>query len=197
MNHISRAELRTPTAFEATAYDFGAEDVRVYQDGHASVTVEVEGLDAVERSELARNFRERSPISMVIDVLPYGPHDVMRETEQDGVPIVVTENGDLFVDGHDITDQYRGRPITEDVLYEVRSRVAEGELPPQRSRDGIRLEDVSSLFGANEPSSASAQSPDEQIDAAKESYVEGEIDMLELEERLYDAYDEKIPTNPY
>jgi len=172
-------------------------------------------------------------------------NDVMRRTEYDGHEIVVTDGHHLYVDGHDITEEYRGRSITEDVLYEVKHRIANGELPPDDHEvltreellkvmsalpsgwepgDDIEFEDVdwetlkplsdkyggmqglvqavkrstetadevhpqnaSSLSHVDETPQQSTERPEGPVEEAKAAYIEGDIGVLELEDRLEDA----------
>jgi hypothetical protein len=246
--------LVTPTDFEQIARELGADAVSVHEDHETrEMSVEVSGMTTVQRETLSNVIRERRHPGVRVSVM--ADTDVMRRTTYDGHEIVVHTDGQLYVDDHDITEQYRGEPISESVIYDTKHRIAAGELPdkpehemltdqelwtvlsvlpddwepgddieftdvdwdrlqpiaddyggfPQlieavkrsttqggtdASRDTVTVESPSSTFHDDESSqSAADRQTDDAVVAAQNAYVEGEIDILELEDRLEDAID--------
>lgn len=227
--------VTTAQDYALVASAHGADDVRVEEDrDNHLVEVYVSGLDADERRRILTDIKKAKPPSVGVDIIPEDDdpdYNVMRETEYDGVEIVVTEDHRLLVDGDDITGEYNGRPIDTALLHEVKHRVAAGELPyedddpPEVMPEGEFLQvaaalddggiedlpkplvekygfpDILEVFensaaerheNVEEGGSTDATPTPRTVEEAKQAYVDGDIGILEFENRLEDLIEVEL-----
>jgi hypothetical protein len=154
---VSRHEHLSKPEMVQMAELMGADEAEVYTKNPGGVEVRVRGMNIEQRQDLLYQLENHGAAGVTYDVVPMDERDfdVMRRTEYDGHEIVVTEGQRIYVDDHDITEEYRGSPISESLLYDVKHRIAAGNLPPDEEEppltDRELLQAISCLPDGWEP----------------------------------------------
>lgn len=187
----------TASQIEHVCAQMGADEIEVYQDyDEMRLGVGVSGLSTDERNHLYMALREcTSPgIEIVVRSLETGNKTEHVLTDQELLK-VISCLPDGWEPGDDIemadVDWERLKPIADDVggfpelVEAVKRSTADGS---EVRSDAVKVENMSTLWSGDRSAHETAERREtDTVEQVQQAYVEGEIGILELEERLDDA----------
>lgn len=162
-------------------------DIYEYADQHEVRIVPCAPTTPKRRQEILGAVRPHMPVTTKAVVEPREDgYDIKEQRTVDGYCVAVTDGGnELWVGAENITEDYEGRPMAGDLFVEVEHRIKAGELPTSlepktAQQDAAAVEKPSEMFTPAERK----ESPENPLIPIHDAYVEGDINIYEMEERI-------------